>query len=105
MACHISGLQILIALGVMEFAAKSIASEVYVNSELIKCTREIDLNGQLPTINKIETCPIINGTFLTCEEVPCPPQGPVQMWTRVIQHPFLWWNCLVNIGYYVGEVL
>ena len=27
------------------------------------------------------------------------------MWTKVIQHPFLWWNCLINIGYYVGEVL
>ncbi len=88
----LSALQVLVALTILQLMLPKFTGTLYFGSSSVRCYREIDIEHQ-----DIPCDPA------TCEEITCPSQGPLTMFSAMWHHPTLLLPGLINILYYTSE--
>ncbi len=99
----VSSLQVFMLLGILQATLPvSVTGAIYTSSssDASPCYEEVDMNGHLP-----DYCDPTKQHERNCTLIDCPAQGPFSIARSFRLHPLLWTNGLINIAYYVGEVL
>merc|ERR1711871_67833 len=102
----VSCVQVTVILGAIQLAAPTLTSDVYHDSQVTTCTKEVDLEGQPPDMCSNSTNAAVGGHgSSSCHAVDCPSQGPWSLPRSISLHPILLLNGFQSVAYYVGESL
>ena len=87
----------LIGLGIFQIACPLVTESIYYKREEVVCYKELDKDGCCVKDAPSCKCVVQCGIAGTCTKIPCPSQGPSTILAKIVQHPLILLNGVVNI--------